>query len=107
MAIEVTPRAAEQIKELMKKQNMTEGGLRVAVRGGGCSGLMYEIELESQQRPGDQVFETNGAKVFCDLKSCVHLNNLVLDYSEGLMSKGFVFNNPNASHTCGCGLSFS
>lgn len=107
MAIEVTVKAAEQIKELMRKQNIGEGGLRIGVRGGGCSGLMYNIDVESQERPGDKVFETSGVKIFCDLKSYLYLDDTVLDYSDGLMGKGFVFKNPNATRSCGCGLSFS
>ncbi|HEV8131784.1 MAG TPA: iron-sulfur cluster assembly accessory protein [Acidobacteriota bacterium] len=107
MAIEITSRAAAHIRQLMDKQNVMEGGLRVGVKGGGCSGLSYILKVESQQRPGDKVFETDNVKVFCDLKSYLYLNNTVLDYSEGLMGKGFVFNNPNASRTCGCGSSFS
>ncbi|MBI3940279.1 MAG: iron-sulfur cluster assembly accessory protein [Acidobacteria bacterium] len=107
MAITITEKAAGQIKELMRKHNVTEGGLRVGVKGGGCSGLMYSMDLESNERPGDQVFETDGVKVFCDMKSYLYLDNMTLDYSEGLMQKGFVFNNPNATHSCGCGQSFS
>ncbi|MBI2822537.1 MAG: iron-sulfur cluster assembly accessory protein [Acidobacteria bacterium] len=107
MAIEITPRAAQQIKELMRKQSVPEGGLRVGVKGGGCSGLMYTMDIETQARPGDKIFEADGVKVFCDLKSYLYLNNMTLDYSESLMSKGFVFSNPNATRTCGCGQSFS
>src|SRR5262249_54218224 len=107
MAIMVTPKAALQIKELMRKHNVSTGGLRIGVQGGGCSGLMYSVDLESEARDGDQVFDVDGVKLFCDAKSFSVLDNMTLDYAESLMQKGFVFNNPNATRTCGCGQSFS
>jgi len=107
VAIEITPNAAARIRELVEKQNVPGGGLRIGVKGGGCSGLSYALKVDAQQRSGDKIFEFEGARVFCDLKSYLYLNNMVLDYTEGLMGKGFVFNNPNASRTCGCGSSFS
>ena len=107
MAINITSKAAQHILDLMKKQNMAEGGLRVGIQGGGCSGFSYSIDLDAHQRPEDQVFEAGGARVFCDPKSYLYLDNMTLDYSAGLMWQGFVFNNPNATRTCGCGQSFS
>lgn len=107
MAITVTSKAASQIKELMRKNNVSQGGLRVGVQGGGCSGMMYNMDLETEARAGDQVFEVEGVKLFCDPKSFSVLDNMTLDYAESLMQKGFVFNNPNATRTCGCGQSFS
>ncbi|HEY2930682.1 MAG TPA: iron-sulfur cluster assembly accessory protein [Acidobacteriota bacterium] len=107
MAIEITPKAAARIRELLEKQDVPGGGLRIGVKGGGCSGLSYVLKIEGQQRPGDKVFEFGGARLFCDLKSYLYLNNMILDYAESLMKKGFVFNNPNATRTCGCGSSFS
>jgi len=92
---------------LMDKQNMTEGGLRVGVKGGGCSGLSYIFAWEKQERLGDEVIEgPDGIKVFVDRKSLIFLNDTVLDYDSSLLSKGFVFQNPNAKSTCGCGSSF-
>jgi iron-sulfur cluster assembly protein len=91
----------------MDKQGMTDGGLRVGVKGGGCSGLSYTFAWESQARTGDEVIPGPGdIKVFVDKKSLLYLNNTVLDYDTSLMSKGFVFQNPNAKSSCGCGTSF-
>ncbi len=107
MAIQVTETAAKRIRLLMSKQGMTDGGLRVGVKGGGCSGLSYTFAWESQARTGDEVIEgPENIKVFVDRKSLIYLNNTVLDYDTSLMSKGFVFQNPNAKSTCGCGTSF-
>ena len=107
MAIQITETAAKRIRLLMDKQGMTEGGLRVGVKGGGCSGLSYVFAWESQPRTGDEVIAGPGdIKVFVDKKSLLYLNNTVLDYDTSLMSKGFVFQNPNAKSTCGCGTSF-
>ncbi|RYY56792.1 MAG: iron-sulfur cluster assembly accessory protein [Chitinophagaceae bacterium] len=81
--------------------------LRVSVVGGGCSGLSYKLDFDNVSRPMDQVFEDKGIKVVTDLKSLLYLVNTTLEYSEGLNGKGFYFNNPNASRTCGCGESFA
>ncbi|BAV08998.1 iron-sulfur cluster assembly protein [Filimonas lacunae] len=81
--------------------------LRVSVVGGGCSGLSYKLDFDNESKPGDQVFEDKGIKVVTDLKSFLYLVNTELDFSEGLNGKGFYFNNPNATRTCGCGESFS
>ena len=105
--IEITETAARKIRTLMAKQNVSEGGLRVGVKGGGCSGLSYNLNFETQARTGDKVFERDGIKLFCDLKSYIYLNGTMLDYDSGLMGKGFVFMNPNAKKSCGCGSSFS
>lgn len=107
MAIQITETAARRIRALMTKQGMTEGGLRVGIKGGGCSGLSYTFAWESQPRLGDEVVTgPEDIKVFVDPKSLIYLNNTVLDYDTSLMSKGFVFQNPNAKGTCGCGTSF-
>ena len=82
-------------------------GLRLGVQGGGCSGLSYVIQFDSEQRPQDHVFDFDGAKVFVDPKSLVYLNGMTVDYKSDLMQQGFVLHNPNAKHTCGCGTSFS
>jgi iron-sulfur cluster assembly protein len=105
--IEITETAAQKIRTLMAKQGIDEGGLRVGVKGGGCSGLSYIFAWEREARFGDEVFEgADGAKIFIDKKSLLYLNGTVLDYDTSLISRGFVFNNPNAKSTCGCGSSF-
>src|SRR5574342_104318 len=107
MAIEITDTAVEEVRRMMAKEQVNAAGLRVGVKGGGCSGLSYNLSFESQSRTGDKVFERDGVKLFCDLKSYIYLNGTVLDYDSGLMGKGFVFMNPNAKKSCGCGSSFS
>ena len=104
--IEITEGAAEKIKSLMSKQGISEGGLRVCVKGGGCSGLSYTFSWEKDARLGDEVFEGHGARIYVDKKSLLFLNGTVLDYDTALLGKGFVFNNPNAKQSCGCGSSF-
>ncbi len=81
--------------------------LRVSVVGGGCSGLSYKLDFDSKPQPHDQVFENDGVKVVTDLKSFLYLVNTTLDFTDGLNGKGFHFNNPNASRSCGCGESFA
>jgi iron-sulfur cluster assembly protein len=105
-AVQITEVAAKRILLLMSKQGLGEGGLRVGVKGGGCSGLSYVFSWEKEARPGDEVFEGHGAKIFVDKKSYLFLKGTVLDYDTSLMSKGFVLSNPNAKGSCGCGTSF-
>jgi len=106
--IQVTEAAAKRIKFLMARQGLDEGGLRVGVKGGGCSGMSYVFAWEKQARAGDEVFEgPEGTKIFVDKKSYLFLKGCVLDYDTSLMSKGFVLSNPNAKASCGCGSSFS
>jgi iron-sulfur cluster assembly protein len=108
MAIQVTELAAKRIRMLMEKQGLAAGGLRVGVKGGGCSGLSYTFAWETQARAGDEVFDgPEQTRIFVDRKSLIYLNDTVLDYDTSLMSKGFVFQNPNAKGTCGCGTSFT
>ena len=105
--IEISETAARKIKSLMAKQGISEGGLRVGVKGGGCSGLSYTFAWEREPRFGDEVFEgPEGSKIFVDKKSYLFLKGTMLDYDTSLITKGFVFNNPNAKQTCGCGTSF-
>jgi iron-sulfur cluster assembly protein len=105
--IQITELAAKKIRALMAKQGIAEGGLRVGVKGGGCSGLSYTFGWEREARLGDEVFEgPEGSKVFVDKKSLLYLNGTVLDYDGNLLGKGFIFSNPNAKSTCGCGSSF-
>jgi iron-sulfur cluster assembly protein len=107
--IHVTERAAVKIRELLVNEGVPveSGGLRVGVQGGGCSGLTYAMRLEIQSRDRDKVFEENGARIVVDAKSSLDLNNTTLDYHEDLMKQGFVFQNPAATRSCGCGSSFT
>jgi iron-sulfur cluster assembly protein len=108
--IYVSDNAKNRIQQLMDEGAMSaEAGyfLRVSVVGGGCSGLSYKLDFDNQSKPTDQVFEDKGVKVVTDLKSFLYLVNTTLEFSEGLNGKGFYFNNPNASRTCGCGESFA
>jgi iron-sulfur cluster assembly protein len=105
-AIHLTPKAISKIKEALAKQNVSEGGLRLGVLGGGCSGLSYQFKFEAHPRANDKIFDYEGVKVFVDPKSYLYLHGLTLDYKESLLQSGFVFENPNAQKTCGCGTSF-
>jgi iron-sulfur cluster assembly protein len=106
--ITVTENAKNHAIELMQAENRPAGTfIRVGVEGGGCSGLSYKLEFDNQLKEGDQTFEDKGIKVVVDRKSFLYLVGTELEYSGGLNGKGFVFINPNASRTCGCGESFS
>lgn len=106
--ITVSDSAKAHALELMGQDKKPgETFIRVGVDSGGCSGLSYKLEFDNVLREGDQVFEDKGIKIVVDRKSFLYLAGTVLDYSGGLNGKGFVFNNPNASRTCGCGESFS
>ena len=104
--IQITETAARKIRTLMAREGIDEGGLRVGVKGGGCSGLSYTFAWEREPRLGDEVFEEHGATIFVDRKSYLFLKGTTLDYDTALLTKGFVFHNPNAKQTCGCGSSF-
>jgi len=105
--ITVTESAKKQAIRLMEDDGKDGYFIRVGVQGGGCSGLMYQLEFDNEEREGDKVFEDNGVKVVVDKKSFLYLIGTTLDFSGGLNGKGFVFVNPNADRTCGCGESFS
>jgi len=106
--ITVTERAKDKALILMQEEHKPAGSfIRVGVEGGGCSGLTYKLEFDNQMRPDDKIFEDKGMKIVCDKKSFLYLIGTELDFSDGLNGKGFQFNNPNASRTCGCGESFS
>jgi len=106
--VQITENAARHILKMLGKHNLPGGGLRVGLRAGGCSGYEYTFAWEAEPKPGDQVFEGPlGARVFIDPRSFRLIDGTVLDYDTNLISKGFVFNNPNAKSTCGCGISFS
>jgi len=108
----ITASESAQVKaaELMRQagvENDPSYFLRVSVVGGGCSGLSYKLDFDNELKPSDQVFELEHLKLVTDIKSLLYLLNTELDYSDGLNGKGFVFRNPNASRTCGCGESFA
>lgn len=106
--ITVTDKAKDRIVELRGEEGKSnDHHIRVSVKGGGCSGLMYDLEFDNAHQDGDQIFEDKGIKVFVDKKSLLYLLGTTLDFSDGLNGKGFQFVNPNASRTCGCGESFS
>jgi len=104
--IQLTESAISRIRQVVEHEPNV-GGLRLGVRGGGCSGLTYAIQFDAEARPRDNVFEFEGAKVFIDPKSLAYLDELTLDYKKDLMQQGFVFHNPKAKHSCSCGTSFS
>ncbi|MDP2387162.1 MAG: iron-sulfur cluster assembly accessory protein [Bacteroidota bacterium] len=106
--ITVTDSARDYALKLIQDENKPEGTfIRVGVEGGGCSGLSYKLEFDHIAKEGDQVFEDKGVKIVCDKKSFLYLIGTQLEYSGGINGKGFIFQNPNASRTCGCGESFS
>lgn len=106
--IKVKDSARQQVEKIISEEkHPTKAFLRVGVQGGGCSGLMYELSFDTELKDDDKVFEDNGVRVVVDKKSFLYLVGTELEYTGGLNGKGFVFINPNASRTCGCGESFS
>ncbi len=105
--VTLTEAAVVEVRRLMDVQDLTEGGLRLGVKGGGCSGLSYTINFDDKIGEFDTVCEQAGVKVLVDAKSAIYLEGMQLDYQKDLVSGGFKFINPNASKTCGCGESFS
>ncbi|MBV7269667.1 HesB/IscA family protein [Winogradskyella luteola] len=107
--IKVSEQAKKKVMELMTDDgyNPSTDYVRVGVKSGGCSGLSYDLKFDNAQVEGDKVFEDNGVKIIVDKKSFLYLIGTTLEYSGGLNGTGFVFNNPNANRTCGCGESFS
>ncbi len=106
--VTVTDKAKSKIEHLMSDAGLDASYfLRVSVQGGGCSGLSYNLDFDNEEKKGDQFFEDQGVKMALDMKSFLYLAGTELDFSDGLNGKGFNFNNPNASRTCGCGESFS
>jgi iron-sulfur cluster assembly protein len=107
--IQVTDRALKRIRIAMAKEGTspTEGGLRLGIQGGGCSGLSYNIRFDSQPRERDRVYNFEDVRVFVDPKSFIYLHGMILDYEETLMRQGFNFINPHSTKSCGCGSSFS
>lgn len=106
--IQITDAAAAQIRKLMTKQGISGGGLRVGIKGGGCSGLSYTFSWEKEARLGDEVVEgPGGVRVYVDQKSLIYLRGTTLEMDPALMGKGLHFINPNAKASCGCGSSFT
>ena len=107
--IKVSDHAKEKAIQLMTEDGFQpfEDFIRVGVKSGGCSGLEYVLKFDNEKSDADQIFEDNGIKIIVDKKSILYLAGTTLEYSGGLNGKGFIFNNPNANRTCGCGESFS
>ena len=103
----VTEKAVKRLKAVMSSEGKEDHVLRMSVEGGGCSGMSYKMDFDMAQGDFDKVFETNGLKVVCDLKSWLYLKNVTVDYSDDMLTGGFKIKNPNAERTCGCGTSFS
>ncbi len=109
-SIYISDKAKQKVLNLMAESGVADDEtyfLRVGVVGGGCSGLSYKMDFDNEVKPMDQVFEDKGVKIVTDLKSFLYLVNTELEFSDGLNGKGFFFNNPNASRSCGCGESFA
>jgi iron-sulfur cluster assembly protein len=108
-AITITDKARAKVMSLMAEAGVAapEYFVRVGVKGGGCSGLTYQLDFDNESKPGDMEFDADDIKVVCDMKSFLYLCGTELDFSDGLNGKGFNFINPNASRTCGCGESFA
>lgn len=104
----LTETAAREIKTIIQQQELDaeKVRLRVGVKGGGCSGFSYILDLTETQKDTDEAFERHGITVICDPKSLLYLNGVTIDFRDEIMGRGFVFNNPNATSTCGCGSSF-
>jgi len=109
MPISLSETAAKEVQHIIDQQELdaTKMRLRVGVKGGGCSGFSYILDLTETQRDNDEIFEDHGVKIVCDPKSYLYLNGASIDFKDEVMGRGFVFNNPNANSTCGCGSSFS
>lgn len=105
----VTEKAQARIRSGLAKQGVSpaEGGLRLGIQGGGCSGLSYSVQFDTHPRERDRIFQFGDVRVFVDPKSFLYLNGMTLDWEDTLMRQGFVFKNPNVSKACGCGTSFS
>ncbi len=104
--VSATDPAVAELKRLLATERAEVTGVRMAVKGGGCSGLSYVLDFD-RERDGDNIVEQDGVRFYMDRKSTIYLKGIQLDFKEGLKGKGFVFTNPNASSTCGCGESFS
>lgn len=108
-AVLITENAAREIRKIIEEQELdaSKVRLRVGVKGGGCSGFSYVLDLTETEKETDEVFEQEGIKIVCDPKSMLYLGGTTIDFKDEIMGRGFVFQNPNASTTCGCGSSFA
>jgi iron-sulfur cluster assembly protein len=107
MPVTLTEKAASAVKKVYQENGMPETTcLRLAIKGGGCSGFSYVLDISPAPAEGDEVFESNGIRVIVDPKSCLYVNGTEIDYEDKLVGKGFIFKNPNAKGSCGCGSSF-
>lgn len=107
LELDISEPAVKQIKHIIEAKHLDGYGLRLGVKGGGCSGLTYDLNFENETKQGDKIAEINGVKVFVDFKSYLYLRGTTLDFSEDPLNGGFSFVNPNAKKSCGCGTSFS
>jgi iron-sulfur cluster assembly protein len=109
MAIELTERAAKEVKTIIEQQKLDaqKTYLRLGVKGGGCSGFSYTLDLTENKGENDEEWTLHDVKIICDPKSFIYLEGTAVDFRDEIMGRGFVFSNPNATHTCGCGSSFS
>ena len=107
LTISITKDAADYVRNFAEQAGKPDSDIRVGVKGGGCSGLVYTLSIEGDATGDDKVIEDKGIRIFVPKKSYIFLAGMVLDFSDGLNGKGFVFNNPNAKTACGCGNSFS
>ncbi|HEX2971521.1 MAG TPA: iron-sulfur cluster assembly accessory protein [Tepidisphaeraceae bacterium] len=109
MPVTLTELAANEIKKIIKEQSLPDDQtkLRVGVKGGGCSGFTYLLDLtEEPKSESDEEMDCHGIKILCDMRSYLYLNGVEIDFKDEIMGRGFVFKNPNATSTCGCGSSF-
>jgi iron-sulfur cluster assembly protein len=108
MAVSLTERAAQEVKTIIEQQELPANiYLRMGVKGGGCSGFSYALDLTEHKNDEDEVWDLHGVKVICDPRSQLYLDGVTVDFKDEVMGRGFVFNNPNATGTCGCGSSFT
>tara|TARA_R110002060_G_scaffold1914_1_gene3524 strand:+ start:852 stop:1175 length:324 start_codon:yes stop_codon:yes gene_type:complete len=105
--ITITENAEKKITQLLQEEDKIDHFVRVSVKAGGCSGLSYDLNFDNETKEEDKIFEDKGVKIVCDVRSLLYLMDMILDFSGGINGKGFQFNNPNATRTCGCGESFS
>ena len=109
MSLQLTERAAQEVKTILEQQSLAPEStyLRLGAKGGGCSGFSYALDLTDAKGEQDEEFESHGIRVICDQKSYLYINGTTLDFKDEIMGRGFVFENPNATGSCGCGQSFS
>ena len=105
--ITISKKAASRLKNIIKNEEDGYKGIRVTIDTGGCSGMSYKITFESEKKEFDKIFESHGVSTFCDVKSWIYVRGCEIDFSTDLLNGGFKVNNPNATRTCGCGISFS